>query len=79
VLVALLLVLVSASTPSASASDPEALTDELVLRINHERVGAGLMPLARAPELDMAAQAHSADMVVHNYLDHTGWDGSEPS
>jgi hypothetical protein len=64
--------------PTVGASDPKALTDDLVLRINRARVGAGLLPLARAPELDTAAQAHSADMVAHNYLDHTGWDGSEP-
>ncbi len=64
--------------PTASASDPKILTDDLVLRVNRARVGAGLLPLARAPELDAAAQAHSADMVAHNYLDHTGWDGSEP-
>src|SRR6267378_744309 len=76
--VLLLAVLLIGSLPTAGASDPKALTDDLVLRINRARVAAGLLPLARAPELDTAAQAHSADMVAHNYLDHTGWDGSEP-
>src|SRR5258708_26480864 len=70
--------LLAASIPSVSANDPKTLTDDLVLRINRARVAAGLLPLARAPELDTAAQAHSADMVAHNYLDHTGFDGSEP-
>jgi uncharacterized protein YkwD len=74
----LLVVLISGSIPTVTASDPKALTDDLVLRVNRARVGAGLLPLARAPELDAAAQAHSADMVAHSYLDHTGWDGSEP-
>ena len=71
-------VLVSASISTVSANDPKVLTDDLVLRINRARVVAGVLPLARAPELDAAAQAHSADMVAHNYLDHTGFDGSEP-
>ncbi len=70
--------LLAASIPSVSANDPKVQTDELVLGINRARVAAGLLPLARAPELDTAAQAHSADMVAHNYLDHTGFDGSEP-
>ena len=74
----LLVVLLLGSMPMVSASDSKALTDDLVLRINRARVAAGLLPLARAPELDTAAQAHSADMVAHNYLDHTGFDGSEP-
>ena len=53
-------------------------TDALVDVINRARVHAGLLPLARSAELDSAAQAHSVDMVQHNYLDHTGSDGSEP-
>jgi uncharacterized protein YkwD len=28
--------------------------------------------------LDQAAQLHSVDMVQHDYLDHTGSDGSQP-
>src|SRR5207302_11285622 len=78
ILAVVLLVLVAGSLPTVNASDPKSLTDDLVLRINRARVAAGLLPLARAPELDTAAQAHSADMVAHNYLDHTGFDGSEP-
>jgi hypothetical protein len=37
----------------------------------------GVVLLERG-ELDAAAQAHSSDMVQHNYLDHTGSDGSQP-
>ena len=65
--------------PAARAQDqPSARTSALVDLINHARVNAGLLPLARSPELDSAAQGHSVDMVQHNYLDHTGSDGSEP-
>jgi uncharacterized protein YkwD len=63
-------------TPAASAADPR-LT-ELVHRINAVRVANGRLPLADATELDVAAQAHSEDMVANGYLDHTGSDGSEP-
>jgi hypothetical protein len=66
------------SLPASSASDPRAQTDDLLTRINRARLGAGVLPLARAAELDTAAQGHSADMVAHDYLDHTGSDGSEP-
>jgi hypothetical protein len=52
--------------------------DALVDLINHARVNAGLPPLAHSSELDVAAKAHSIDMVQHDYLDHTGSDGSEP-
>jgi uncharacterized protein YkwD len=78
VLTLLLGALIAGSIPTVSVGDPQSLTDDLVSRINRARVAAGLLPLARAQELDAAAQAHSADMVAHNYLDHTGWDGSEP-
>ncbi|HEY3785128.1 MAG TPA: CAP domain-containing protein [Steroidobacteraceae bacterium] len=36
-------------------------------------------PLALAPALQSAAQAHSRDMAAHGYLDHTGRDGSSPA
>src|SRR5438067_1848032 len=53
-------------------------SNALVEKINRARIQVGVLPLARSPELDAAAQAHSVDMVQHNYLDHTGSDGSEP-
>jgi uncharacterized protein YkwD len=46
--------------------------------ISRARVDAGLPPMARSTELDTAAQGHSLDMVDHNYLDHSGSDGSDP-
>jgi Cysteine-rich secretory protein family len=65
--------------PAVHAQDQSGgRTDALVDVINHARVHAGLLPLARSSQLDAAAQAHSVDMVQHDYLDHTGSDGSEP-
>ncbi len=67
------------SSPPARAQDAaNAKTDQLIDLINHARVKAGLLPLARSSELDAAAQAHSIDMVQNRYLDHTGSDGSQP-
>lgn len=80
-LAAVLAVLCTFVTPSAhaqQATPSPTKIDQLVELINRARVQAGVMPLARSPELDSAAQGHSADMVQHNYLDHVGWDGTEP-
>ena len=71
---ALAVLLAMAATPARA----EARTDQLATLINRARVARGLLPLARASALDTAAQTHSADMVAHNYLDHTGSDSSTP-
>lgn len=60
------------------APTSEGSTSELERLVNLARVQAGRLPLADAPELDAAAQAHSLDMVEHDYLDHVGSDGSQP-
>ena len=70
--------LLSASSAGAQATDNTAKTNRVIDLINHERVNDGLLPLAASTELAQAAQAHSADMVQHNYLDHSGSDGSQP-
>ena len=78
-LVAALAVSAVVSGAPAGAQDSSASkTDQLVLLINRARVKAGALPLARSTELDTAAQAHSLDMVRHDYLDHIGSDGSDP-
>jgi uncharacterized protein YkwD len=63
-------------TPSPASVDPR--TDDLATLVNQARVDHALLPLARSPQLDAAAQAHSQDMVANNYLDHVGADGSTP-
>jgi len=63
-------------TPSPASSDPR--TDDLAALVNQARVDHAFLPLARSPQLDAAAQAHSQDMVANNYLDHVGADGSTP-
>jgi len=58
-----------------------ALTNEA--RAHARRCGrtpfAAAQPLALNGLLDKAALEHSKDMAVHNYMDHTGRDGSGPS
>lgn len=64
--------------PGHAQEQTSGKVDALVDLINHARASAGMRPLARSSELDAAAHAHSVDMVEHDYLDHTGSDGSEP-
>jgi uncharacterized protein YkwD len=62
----------------AARAGAEELTAEVLRRVNAERAAAGLKPLARAPELDLAALRHTEDMARGNFLGHTGSDGSDP-
>jgi uncharacterized protein YkwD len=46
--------------------------------INVQRVNAGLPALAESSALDSSARGHSVDQSVHNFMSHTGSDGSTP-
>lgn len=46
--------------------------------VNSERTRVGLLPLRLHSQLIVAAQAHSDDMARHNFMSHTGSDGSSP-
>ena len=46
--------------------------------VNNERANAGCGALTLNSQLNAAADAHSEDMYVNNYFDHTGLDGSKP-
>jgi uncharacterized protein YkwD len=60
------------------SADSSAKRNQLALMINRTRVAAGQTPLARNPELEQAADLHSQDMAVNDYLEHEGSDGSSP-
>jgi hypothetical protein len=68
---------------SAAAAEPADTTrgreDQLALLIDRARVAAGVLPLARAPELDRAASAHARDMAAQGYMEHEALDGSTPA
>ncbi|HID87669.1 MAG TPA: CAP domain-containing protein [Anaerolineae bacterium] len=51
---------------------------QVVELINEKRASQGLPPLKICPELMAAAAVHSQDMATHNFVDHTGSDGSSP-
>jgi uncharacterized protein YkwD len=61
-------------------ADPiTAMEDEVAALTNAERAVAGCDTLRVDERLRTAARAHSQDMAQHDYLDHTGLDGSSPS
>jgi uncharacterized protein YkwD len=74
------------ATPTATAgsqtpqsADPfRDREDRMAMMLGRARVAAGLLPLARSPELDRAAVLHAQDMVARGYMDHDAPDGSTP-
>jgi len=64
-----------ADGPAACCEELEAALHRAVLAIRSERE---LVPLARRPELDRVARAHSADMARRGYLAHETPEGLDP-
>jgi uncharacterized protein YkwD len=52
--------------------------DQVVSLVNDERRKAHCQPVRADGNLRTAARAHSADMAVNTFVDHTGSDGSSP-
>lgn len=67
----------SAYLPLVVSSSP-SIAEQVIQATNSLRSQAGCPALRLAPALALAAQAHSADMAQHNYISHTGLDGSSP-
>lgn len=55
-----------------------SLVDDLAGLINEERTNAGIDPLRVDEQLSEAAQEHSRDMAVNDFISHNGLDGSTP-
>jgi uncharacterized protein YkwD len=49
---------------------------QVVNLINQARISHGCQPFNVSPQLSAAAQAHSQDMAINNFLGHNGSDGS---
>jgi uncharacterized protein YkwD len=49
---------------------------QLLTLINQERTKAGLLPLTNSYPLEISSGLHSADQAQHDFLSHTGSDGS---
>jgi uncharacterized protein YkwD len=60
-----------------SQAAPAAWRTELLNRVNYERGLQGRVPLTLSTPLNNAAQIHANDMAEHNFVSHTGNDGSD--
>ena len=52
--------------------------EDLLFLINQERASLGRDPLTNHPNIEIAAQLHSEDMLAQNYFSHTSLDGRLP-
>ncbi|HKA38090.1 MAG TPA: CAP domain-containing protein [Thermoanaerobaculia bacterium] len=60
---------------TAALSNLEKMRDDMLARVNKERVARKLAPLRRHPRLDEAAQRHADDMFTKRYYSHDSPDG----
>jgi uncharacterized protein YkwD len=67
-------------SPPEPTIPPDDLANEQSIAdlINQQRKANGLAALTLVPELTQAARRHSRDMADHDFLSHTGSDGSSP-
>ena len=63
---------------SNSQTDNQDFIDRVVELTNQERTQLGLSSLRADPLLTRAAQTHTENMAVQDFLEHTGLDGSSP-
>jgi uncharacterized protein YkwD len=66
--------------PTSGNTEDSLLTEQkaFLSLINQQRQNHGLSPLAMVKTLTEAATRHSKDMAQHNFISHTGSDGSTP-
>jgi uncharacterized protein YkwD len=78
----------SGSTRTPAPAEPSALAratphpdfaDTVMTLVNHARMAAGCPALTPNETLIQVARAHSQDMAVHRFLEHTGSDGRTPA
>jgi uncharacterized protein YkwD len=68
-----------AALPGAAHAGSVTSAERLIRQCaNHERLDAGLAPLAPAPALNVAARAFAQDMARRRFFDHTDPDGDGP-
>lgn len=59
-------------------AEEQAKAGEVLTLLNAERARAGCQPLTIDPKLTLAAQRHSQDMAVNNFVSHIGSTGTNP-
>ncbi len=63
------------TTPPPTAAEISAAENAMLVAINADRAGAGLVPVRADARLMAIARARSVDMVTKNYFSHTQPDG----
>jgi uncharacterized protein YkwD len=58
------------------AAAPSTVARQVVDLINQHRISNGCQPFNVSREISAAAQAHSQDMALNDFVGHTGSDGS---
>jgi uncharacterized protein YkwD len=67
------------AAPAQAAHATQASpAQQVIALVNQQRAAHGCAAVASDPALGRAAQDHSTDMAAHDYLGHTGSDGSDP-
>jgi uncharacterized protein YkwD len=78
----------SGSTRTPASAEPSALArvtphpdfaDTVITLVNQERAAAGCSALTPNDTLVQVARAHSQDLAVHGFVEHTGSDGRTPA
>ncbi|MGW0770015.1 CAP domain-containing protein [Streptomyces sp. NPDC002676] len=64
------------TAPASAAPSPASMRSEVIRLTNAERIKAGCQRLTSDSALTKAAQNHTTDMADHNFVGHTGSDGS---
>lgn len=62
--------------PTATPVPAPSAEDQVLTLVNQHRRTAGCAPVYWNVNLSTAAEAHSTDMAVHDFVSHTGSDGS---
>ena len=71
-----LLASLALATPAAASEQDRGA--EVLRLVNQERAVVGVAPLGWNASLAVAAQLHALDMAQHDFLSHTGSNGSSP-
>ncbi|MDP5362294.1 MAG: CAP domain-containing protein [Paracoccaceae bacterium] len=66
----------AAASTCVTPANVNALATEIAAGVNASRRANGQAPLRFSPTLGRAAMGHACDMLVNNFFDHRGSDGS---
>ena len=67
------------ASPTPTVAGNPRFEEQVLALVNNERRKARCEPVRMDDRLRAAARAHSVDMALHNFVNHTGSDGSSPA